>query len=115
MSSDRRRGLLVITGVDGGGKREHDYVVLYADGLPLSTDDVADHVMVALKIPDTHMPKGACRAVAFRDVPEGSTRIHVRPARGAERYYSVTIGTGYRIPWHVSWRFRGCEAYWCGD
>jgi len=109
------RGIVVITRLDGGKSADRDHVALLTNGRVLATADGGVRARIDVKIPGTHMPRGTFHAVAFCDVPHGPLRIHVRPVSGAERYYSVTIGTGYRIPWSVNWRFRGYEAYWCGD
>jgi hypothetical protein len=109
------RGVVVITKLDCGKSANHDHVALLTDGRVLATADDGVRAKIDVKVPGTHMPRGTCHAVAFCEVPDGPVRIHVRPVKGAERYYSVTVGTGYRIPWSVSWRFRGYEAYWCGD
>lgn len=112
---DSPRGVVVITRLDCGSSADHDHVALLSDGGVLAAADGGVRARIDVKIPGTHMPCGTCHAVAFCDVPEGPVRIHVRPSKGAERYYSVTVGAGYRLPWSASWRFRGYEAYWCGD
>lgn len=114
-SARRARRVLVFTGSVAPGSENRDCVHLYVDGWRVLGTPAAGGIKAAFRIPDSQMPVGVplCGA-EFSEVPEGPARIHVQCACGDERYYCVSIGGGYTIPWHASWKYRGWEAYWCG-
>ncbi len=111
----RRRNLLVITGRAEATAEHGDRVSLFVDGDWVSGAPIAGGVKSEFGASGASLPAGSTyHAAAFRDVTEGPARIHVRPPEGTERFYCITIGEGYCVPWHLSWRYRGWEAYWCG-
>jgi hypothetical protein len=110
-----RRSLLVVTGTSVCGVGDGDGVHLRVDGGWETGEKVAGCVKATFRIPNSSMPfADRLYGCEFPDVPEGLVRIQVRCASGGERYYCVMVGSGYSIPWHACWRYRGWEAHWCG-